>query len=240
MKPKEVSIWMPIEQFRYAYRTKFLNLSLPFFISVFLVVFGIFVFLAFLSIDGGYLCKCESEFWVAEATEVLQRKHPFLFFIHELFFDIGILYIEEIGKSAYIDIHYVSFLIYFVVICFLAWVFISADSSVLLSKIQDIENPIGEDGYLRIRNKEGKLGLCEFLSRRIVQRLPFSYTDISPLGQETFVCKTDEKCGLYHTGAKKMILPVEYDQIEYLDEETVLVTRNGHQERFSIKGPTKM
>lgn len=232
---------MPIEQFRYAYRNKFLNLKLPFFISVCLALFGVFTFLAFTDIDERYLCECDSEFWVDEATEVLQSQYPFLFSILvEQFPEIGILYIREIGGSAYIDIHYDFFLIYFVIICFLAWFFIWADSSMLLSKIQDIENPIGEDGYLRIRNKEGKLGLCEFLPGRIVQRLPFSYTEISPLGQETFICKTDGKCGLYHTGAKKMILPVEYDQIEYLNEETVSVTHNGHQERFSIKGPIKI
>lgn len=120
-------------------------------------------------------------------------------------------------------------------ILLLSFILFSIFSSPLLAQIRDIENPEGRR-YLRMRNEERKLGLCRLGWARIAKLLPFDYDRIFPCGAEAYVCVANGKRGLYHAGMRKMVLAVEYDQIDWIGDEQVVAIRGNHREKFTTKG----
>lgn len=107
-------------------------------------------------------------------------------------------------------------------------------SSPVLSRIYNIENT--DSKYVVVQNRSGKMGLCRCGRHRLVPLLRFKYEEISPCENDSYICKKENKLGVYNAGLRKMVLPVVYDSIEQEGDDILVVTQNGVDSKFTTKG----
>ena len=115
-------------------------------------------------------------------------------------------------------------------------------SSFPLLKAYNVEDRhyVKTGDYILMQNKEGKIALCKVLRVRIRQVLGFCHDSIRECGNGSYICQIGSRYGLYNTDLKKMMLPVEYDNIKYTEEGTILAEKDGVVYRFTGKGYRKI
>ena len=101
------------------------------------------------------------------------------------------------------------------------------------TKIYDIEN--SSSNVRRIRNREGRIGLARLGEWGRLKLLPMVFDAISPCRANIYVCRKGGKYGAYNVERRKMVVPVEYDEIE-LREGVFEVIKDGVRERFTENG----
>lgn len=117
-----------------------------------------------------------------------------------------------------------------IVVC----LYIFSFDSPVLSRIYNIENT--DSKYVVVQNRSGKMGLCRCGRHRLVPLLRFKYEEISPCENDSYICKKENKLGVYNAGLRKMVLPVVYDSIEQEGDDILVVTQNGVYSKFTTKG----
>lgn len=85
----------------------------------------------------------------------------------------------------------------------------------------------------RVRNREGINGLVSFGRNGFVSLLQMEYDQIVKIDDSTFICRKGELYGLYQN---KWVLPLEYDMIEILPDNNVLVTKGNSTCKYTTKG----
>lgn len=105
-----------------------------------------------------------------------------------------------------------------------------------LSNIYNIEQDEKSATFRRTQNKQGKCGLYQCKKRRLVQVLPFAYDNIYYCGSDSYICIRGNKCGVYNTKRKGMVIDVCNDYIKILPDGTLDVFRNGNVSRFTADG----
>ena len=108
--------------------------------------------------------------------------------------------------------------------------------SSLIGKIYYIGDGTNADIYRPIQNKQGRCGLCELGQTRLKKLLSFQYDLICPAKENSFVCCWNSKYGLYNAIAQKMVIPIEYDDIDSLEESVIKLVRNGEVFTYSYEG----
>ncbi len=103
-----------------------------------------------------------------------------------------------------------------------------------LSTIYNIEDTGNE--LVRVQNRSGQIGLCRCDKHRMVALLPYKYTNIYRCGYFSYICVADGKYGVYDVDQRKMVIPVEYDNIEILPDNTLMAYKNGRSSKFTKEG----
>ena len=110
------------------------------------------------------------------------------------------------------------------------------NNSPLVGKIYNIEDGTKADKYRPMQDMKGKSGLCELGFSRIKTLLPFQYDLVVPAKENSFICYRNSKYGLYNGDTKKIVIPLEYDEIYSIDDTVIKVVKNGEIYSFSYKG----
>lgn len=105
-----------------------------------------------------------------------------------------------------------------------------------LHNIYNIEKDEKTKSYRRTQNKNGKYGLHQCKSHKIVQVLPFKYSDIYYCGGGAYICVKGNKRGVYNTIKKKMVIDLVYDTIDIMQDGTLVVVENGISSRLTTDG----
>ena len=124
--------------------------------------------------------------------------------------------------------------IYLFALGIIVCLYIFSFDSPVLSRIYNIENT--DSKYVVVQDRFGKMGLCRCGRFRLVPLLRFKYEKIYPCEKDSYICKKENKFGVYNATLRKMMLPVIYDSIEQEGDDTLVVTQNGMHSRFTTKG----
>ena len=110
--------------------------------------------------------------------------------------------------------------------------------SKVLSEIDAIEEISSYAGgrVLRIRNSAKKIGLCKCWKLFVKKILPIEYDAIYPCDVNVFICEQKGKKGVYNVELKKMMIPVEHDEIHITSENKLEVYKNGVVTKYTTKG----
>lgn len=108
--------------------------------------------------------------------------------------------------------------------------------SSLIGKIYNIGDGTKTDKFRPVQNKQGRCGLCQLGRTRLKRLLPFQYDLICPAKENSFICCKESKYGVYNAATKKMVIPVEYDDIYLMGESIIKLVKNGEIHIFSYKG----
>ena len=92
----------------------------------------------------------------------------------------------------------------------------------VLCDIQD--NP---SQFKLIRNKNGLIGISMWWNKRCKLLLRMVYDNILCINDDTFICIHNGSYGIYNATKKKMVVPVEYDSIEYKNGKIYASSRDG-------------
>lgn len=95
--------------------------------------------------------------------------------------------------------------------------------------------------YLRAQSKDGLYSLLRLErryknGRRDYRLVCVGCNNIYVCGDDAYICVKGDKCGVYNTSLKKMVLPVAYDDILIQSDGTLLAKRDGNQYYFTTKG----
>lgn len=98
-----------------------------------------------------------------------------------------------------------------------------------------------ESDVRRVQNERGFWGLCLLLNGGIVRLLAFDFNWIGLCGEDAYVCVrgiTGGKVykGVYNTQKREMVIPVEYDEIEPLQNDFLKVVKDGVVSKYTTKG----
>jgi hypothetical protein len=89
----------------------------------------------------------------------------------------------------------------------------------------------------RVRDKDGKMGLCTIFKRGIVAQLEIEYDEIIKVDEYSFICRKGMTYGLYRYNMRPpWILPLEYDMIEILPDNSLKATKGNHTCKYTSKG----
>lgn len=108
--------------------------------------------------------------------------------------------------------------------------------SPLIKKIYNIQGGDKSQKYRAIQNKQGKMGLCKVGRFKIKKVLPFDYNDIFMICGNSYICKKDGKYGIYNTETNKLTVPVIYDDIYAIKDDSIELVMNSQVHRFTHKG----
>ena len=104
-----------------------------------------------------------------------------------------------------------------------------------LKTIYNIEK-IGHKEFRLTQNREGKFGLHYCGKRRIVTLLPIIYDNIYYCGEGCYICVKGNKRGVYNADMKKMVIELEYDNIDMMQDGNLRTMRNGVVSKFTKEG----
>ncbi len=99
-----------------------------------------------------------------------------------------------------------------------------------------------ESDVRRVQNERGFWGLCLLHNGGIVRLLAFGFNWISLCGEDAYVCvrggnrREGVKKGVYNTQKREMVIPVEYDEIEPLQNDFLEVVKDGVVSKYTTKG----
>jgi hypothetical protein len=108
--------------------------------------------------------------------------------------------------------------------------------SPLIKKIYNIQDGDKSQKYRAIQNKQGKMGLCKVGRLKIKKVLPFDYNDIFMICDNSYICQKDGKYGIYNTETNRMLVPIQYDDIHAITDDSVELVMNNQVHRFTHKG----
>lgn len=108
--------------------------------------------------------------------------------------------------------------------------------SPLIKKIYNIQDGDKSQKYRAIQNKQGKMGLCKIGRLKIKKVLPFDYNDIFMIYDNSYICKKDGKYGIYNTETNKMLVPLLYDDVYAITDDSIELVMNSQVHRFTHKG----
>lgn len=126
-----------------------------------------------------------------------------------------------------------------IIICLASILFLLLSSlfhSPLIKKIYNIQDGDKSQKYRAIQNKQGKMGLCKIGRLKIKKVLPFDYNDIIMICDNSYICKKDGKYGIYNTETNKMLVPIQYDDIYAITDDSIELVMNNQVHRFTHKG----
>lgn len=110
-------------------------------------------------------------------------------------------------------------------------------SSFAFRKAYNIESTAtSESKYILVQDKDGKMGLFKKTWLKFVKTLDFKYDNIIRCTENSYLCWSGNKCGVYNTSLHKMVLPLEYDSISLAGEDIVDTEKDGFSRRFTTKG----
>lgn len=112
----------------------------------------------------------------------------------------------------------------------------SLNHSSLVGKIYNIADGTKADKFRPIQNNKGKCGLCQLGRTSLIRLLPFQYDLICPAKENSFICCSDSKYGVYNAVLRKMVIPVKYDRIYSMEESIIKLEIKGEVHKFSYKG----
>ena len=138
--------------------------------------------------------------------------------------------------GSYIDTGFVGVPI---IICLASILFLLLSSlfhSPLIKKNSNIQDGDKSQKYRAIQNKQGKMGLCKVGRFKIKKVLHFDYSDIFMICDNSYICKKDGKYGIYNTETNKMLVPIQYDDIYAITDDSIELVMNSQVHRFTHKG----
>ena len=80
------------------------------------------------------------------------------------------------------------------------------------------------------------MGLCKVGRFKIKKVLHFDYSDMFMICDNSYICKKDGKYGIYNTEANKMLVPIQYDDIYAITDDSIELVMNSQVHRFTHKG----
>ena len=153
--------------------------------------------------------------------------------IERLLLNINLI---EKGWDDTYDMTGLNFLVVLVISILIIWLGSSLEShSPSLKTIYNIEK-IGHKEFRLTQNREGKFGLHYCGKRRIVTLLPFIYDNIYYCGEGCYICVKGNKRGVYNADMKKMVIELEYDNIDMMQDGNLRTMRNGVVSKFTKEG----
>ena len=121
-------------------------------------------------------------------------------------------------------------------VLFIMLLFLGLHRSISLSELLFIEQEEKSESFRRTQSRHGKYGLHQCKDRKLEQVLPFMYDKIYYCGSDSYICVSGNKCGVYNTKRKGMVIDVCNDYIKILPDGTLDVFRNGNVSRFTADG----
>ncbi len=104
----------------------------------------------------------------------------------------------------------------------------------ILKDVYAIEE--SDNKFLRVRDEKGKVGLCKNIKYYIKEIMPIEYDAIYPCDDKVYICEQRGKKGVYNVELKKMMVPIENDEIEITTDNKLLVHKNGIITKYTTKG----
>lgn len=112
--------------------------------------------------------------------------------------------------------------------------YLCVQHSSVLSKIYNIEKT--DNDIVMIENRCGMYGVCLCKEQTIKLLLPCIYTKVYPCCDKVYICMKKNKWGVFNAELKKMVIPVEYDNIIMDGKDRLLVIKNNVKSRMTTKG----
>ena len=103
-------------------------------------------------------------------------------------------------------------------------------------KIYNIQDGDKSLKYRIIQNKNGKVGLCKVGRLKLNKILDFDYDSLFMINDNSYVCKNKNKFGIYNTDIKKWTVPIIYDSIYAINNDTIDLMKDKKVYSFSHKG----
>ena len=103
-------------------------------------------------------------------------------------------------------------------------------------KIYNIQDGDKSLKYRIIQNKNGKVGLCKVGRLKLNKILDFDYDSLFMINDNSYVCKNKNKFGIYNTEVKKWTVPIVYDSIYAINNDTIDLMKDKKVYSFSHKG----
>lgn len=144
---------------------------------------------------------------------------------------------EFVPEMAVYSVDYNFF--YIVIIAIVAIIALFSSNiwhSPLVKIIYNIQDGDKSLKYRAIQNKRGKMGLCKVGDVKIKKILSFDYDSIFAIDSHSYICKKHGKIGIFNTDLKKMTVPVIYDDIYSIQDDSVCLIKDSHMHRFTHKG----
>ena len=108
--------------------------------------------------------------------------------------------------------------------------------SPFVRKIYNIQDGDKSLKYRIIQNKNGKVGLCKVGRLKLNKILDFDYDSLFMINDNSYVCKNKNKFGIYNTDIKKWTVPIIYDSIYAINNDTIDLMKDKKVYSFSHKG----
>lgn len=105
-----------------------------------------------------------------------------------------------------------------------------------VSKIYNIQDGDKSLKFRTIQNKKGKVGLCKVGRLKLNKILDFDYDALFMINDNSYVCKNKNKFGIYNTDVKKWTVPIIYDSIYAINNNTIDLKKDNQVYSFSHKG----
>ncbi len=124
-------------------------------------------------------------------------------------------------------------------ICVVYLVIIKYFDSPQIREIYNIERS-GNSRYLIVQDINNKYGICDCRPRRIIMALPMIYDIIHPCvglnGDKAYICGKNNLFGVYNASMNKLVIPIEYDNIEMISDGILSASKKGESSQFTTKG----
>lgn len=104
---------------------------------------------------------------------------------------------------------------------------------------KDIYSIQGGDKYQKFRviqDEKGNYGICKLGFHNLKKILPFEYDKIIMIAEGSFICKKNDKVGLYNTDVNKFTVPVIYDEVYFIDKTSLSLRKGNEVYSFTNKG----
>lgn len=108
--------------------------------------------------------------------------------------------------------------------------------SPMVNRIYNIQEGDMSLKYRVTQDRKGKMGLCKLGKFRLKRILPFEYQQIVMIPHNSYICKQDGKVGIYNTEIKKMTVPVMYDDIYAITDDSIDLLKDNQVYHFTHKG----
>lgn len=105
-----------------------------------------------------------------------------------------------------------------------------------VSKIYNIQYGDKSLRFRAIQNKKGKVGLCKVGRLKLNKILDFDYDALFMINDNSYVCKNKNKFGIYNSDVKKWTVPIIYDSIYAINNNTIDLKKDNQVYSFSHKG----
>ena len=132
--------------------------------------------------------------------------------------------------SGFWSISFIGIIVFFILLLTSIW------HTPFVSKIYNIQDGDKSLKFRAIQNKKGKVGLCKVGRLKLNKILDFDYDALFMINDNSYVCKSKNKFGIYNTDVKKWTVPIIYDSIYAINNNTIDLKKDNQVYSFSHKG----